>query len=116
VPGLHQLYGRKIDRAAMYARPCRRLPRAKTAPGAACWRSHPDFAQRYRFGTVIIRGHRCIKQVGSGGMCKIYLAESERAGTLVVLKVFSQVPDVSERFVGFDRFLQGIRDRGGSQT
>jgi len=34
------------------------------------------------------------------------LAESERAGTLVVLKVFSQVPDVSERLVGFDRFLQ----------
>jgi serine/threonine protein kinase len=44
--------------------------------------------------------------VGIGGMCRIYLAESERAGTLVVLKVFSQVPDVSERFVGFDRFLQ----------
>jgi serine/threonine protein kinase len=44
--------------------------------------------------------------VGSGGMCKIYLAESERAGTVVVLKVFSQVPDVSERLVGFDRFLQ----------
>ncbi len=39
-------------------------------------------------------------------MCKIYLAESERAGTLVVLKVFNQVPDVSERFVSFDRFLQ----------
>src|ERR1700678_845598 len=39
-------------------------------------------------------------------MCKIFLAESERTGTLVVLKVFSQVPDVSERIVGFDRFLQ----------
>jgi serine/threonine protein kinase len=39
-------------------------------------------------------------------MCKIYLAESERAGAMVVLKVFSQVPDVSERLVGFDRFLQ----------
>jgi serine/threonine protein kinase len=55
---------------------------------------------------MMIRGHRCIRQVGSGGMCKIYLAESERAATLVVLKVFSQVPDVSERIVGFDRFLQ----------
>ena len=54
----------------------------------------------------MIRGHRCLRQVGSGGMCKIYLAESERAGTMVVLKVFSQVPDVSERLVGFDRFLQ----------
>jgi serine/threonine protein kinase len=69
-------------------------------------RAHPDFGQRYRFGSVMIRGHRCLRQVGSGGMCKIYLAESERAGTVVVLKVFSQVPDVSERLVGFDRFLQ----------
>ena len=69
-------------------------------------RAHPDYEQRYRFGSVMIRGHRCIRQVGSGGMCTIYLAESERAGTLVVLKVFNQVPDVSERIVSFDRFLQ----------
>ncbi len=69
-------------------------------------RAQPDFANRYRFGTVKIRGHRCIRQIGSGGMCTIYLAESERAGTMVVLKVFNQVPDVSERIVGFDRFLQ----------
>ena len=104
VPGLHRLYGRKIDRAALL----RALAGASREQKQlqALRRSHPDFAQRYRFGSVIIRGHRCIKQVGSGGMCKIYLAESERAGTLVVLKVFSQVPDVSERFVGFDRFLQ----------
>ncbi len=49
-------------------------------------RANPDYEQRYRFGSVMIRGHRCIRQVGSGGMCKIYLAESERAGTLVVLE------------------------------
>jgi len=104
VQGLHRLYGRKIDRTALL----RALAGASREQKQlqALRRSHPDFAQRYRFGSVIIRGHRCIKQVGSGGMCKIYLAESERAGTLVVLKVFSQVPDVSERFVGFDRFLQ----------
>jgi serine/threonine protein kinase len=72
----------------------------------ALLRANPGYESIYRFGTVMIRGHRCIRQVGSGGMCKIYLAESERAGTLVVLKVFSQVPDVSERFVSFDRFLQ----------
>jgi hypothetical protein len=104
VAGLHRLCGRKIDRTALL----RTLVDASREQKQlqALRRSHPDFAQRYRFGSVIIRGHRCIKQVGSGGMCKIYLAESERAGTLVVLKVFSQVPDVSERFVGFDRFLQ----------
>ncbi len=104
VRGLHRLYGRKIDRD--------RLLRAITAASRehrqslSVLRAHPDFDQRYRFGSVMIRGHRCIRQVGSGGMCTIYLAESERAGTLVVLKVFNQVPDVSERIVGFDRFLQ----------
>jgi hypothetical protein len=104
VVGLHRLYGRKIDRDRLIrvlANASREHKQALTA-----LRSNPDFEQRYTFGSVKIRGHRCIRQVGSGGMCKIYLAESERAGTLVVLKVFSQVPDVSERFVGFDRFLQ----------
>ncbi len=104
VRGLHRLYGRKIDRD--------RLLRAITAASReqrhslSVLRAHPDFEHRYRFGSVMIRGHRCIRQVGSGGMCTIYLAESERTGTLVVLKVFNQVPDVSERIVGFDRFLQ----------
>ncbi len=103
-PRLHPVYGRKIDRPmllralAAAAREHRR--------SLALMRAQPDFATRYRFGSVMIRGHRCIRQVGSGGMCKIYLAESERGGTLVVLKVFSQVPDVSERLLGFDRFLQ----------
>ena len=104
VPGVQRLYGRKIDRE--------RLIRAIVTASRehkrsiSMLRSHPDFEKRYRFGSVMIRGHRCIRQVGSGGMCTIYLAESERAGTLVVLKVFNQVPDVSERIVGFDRFLQ----------
>jgi hypothetical protein len=101
---IKRVYGRKIDRE--------RLLRAITSASRehkmalAARRSQPDFEQLYKFGATTIRGHRCIRQVGSGGMCKIYLAESERAATLVVLKVFSQVPDVSERIVGFDRFLQ----------
>jgi len=104
ISGLHRLYGRKIDRD--------RLIRAVMSASRehrqalSTLRAHPDFEQRYRFGSVMIRGHRCIRQVGSGGMCTIYLAESERAGTVVVLKVFNQVPDVSERIVSFDRFLQ----------
>jgi hypothetical protein len=104
LPGLQRLYGRKVDRERLIRVLSNASREHKQAQ--AMLRSHPDFEQRYRFGSVRIRGHRCIRQVGSGGMCKIYLAESERAGTLVVLKVFSQVPDVSERFVGFDRFLQ----------
>jgi hypothetical protein len=104
IQGVTRLYGRKIDRDRL-------LKMIVTASNEhrkalVLLRASPDYENRYRFGTVIIRGHRCIRQVGSGGMCKIYLAESERAGALVVLKVFSQVPDVSERFVSFDRFLQ----------
>ena len=103
-PRLQRLYGKKVDRE--------RLLRAITIASReqkrslSALRSRPDFDQLYKFGSLTIRGHRCVRQVGSGGMCKIYLAESERAGAMVVLKVFSQVPDVSERLVGFDRFIQ----------
>ena len=102
--GVQRLYGRKIDRDRLIKMILTASNEHRKA--LAMLRANPDYESRYRFGSVIIRGHRCIRQVGSGGMCKIYLAESERAGTLVVLKVFSQVPDVSERFVSFDRFLQ----------
>jgi eukaryotic-like serine/threonine-protein kinase len=103
-PRLQRLYGRKIDRHRLI----RAIQSASNEhrKALAALRSRPDFDQIYKFGEQTIRGHRCIRQVGSGGMCKIYLAESERAGAMVVLKVFSQVPDVSERIVGFDRFLQ----------
>jgi tRNA A-37 threonylcarbamoyl transferase component Bud32 len=104
VRGLHRLYGRKIDRDRLIKAIMTASREHKQT--LAMLRGQPEFEQRYRFGSVMIRGHRCIRQVGSGGMCTIYLAESERAGTLVVLKVFNQVPDISERIVSFDRFLQ----------
>ncbi len=103
-PRLQRLYGRRIDRDGLIRAILSASREHKKALTAR--RAQPDFDQLHRFGAMTIRGHRCIRQVGSGGMCKIYLAESERAATLVVLKVFSQVPDVSERIVGFDRFLQ----------
>jgi eukaryotic-like serine/threonine-protein kinase len=101
---LQRLYGRKIDRDRLIRAILTASSEHKKALSAL--RARPDFDQLYKFGAQTIRGHRCIRQVGSGGMCKIYLAESERAGAMVVLKVFNQVPDVSERIVGFDRFLQ----------
>jgi eukaryotic-like serine/threonine-protein kinase len=101
---LQRVYGRKIDRHRLIRAVLAAANEHKKALSAL--RSRPDFDQIYKFGEQTIRGHRCIRQLGSGGMCKIYLAESERAGAMVVLKVFSQVPDVSERIVGFDRFLQ----------
>ena len=103
-PRLKRLFGRKIDHQHLIRAIVSASNEHRKALSAL--RARPDFDQIYKFGEQTIRGHRCIRQVGSGGMCKIYLAESERAGAMVVLKVFSQVPDVSERIVGFDRFLQ----------
>jgi len=102
--GLQRLYGRKVDRDQLLRAVTRASREQKHA--LAALRSQPGYENRQRFGDIVIRGHRNIRQIGSGGMCKIYLAESERAGALVVLKVFSQVPDVSERIISFDRFLQ----------
>ncbi len=103
-PGLQVLGGGRIDRAALHeALGVAARERRKTL---ASLRARPDYEQRHRFGGVTIRGHRFIRQIGTGGMCSIYLAESERAGRIAVLKVFSQVPDVSDKVAGFDRFIQ----------
>lgn len=60
----------------------------------------------YRFGPVTIRGQRFIKEIGKGGTSLVYLAESEKAGEIVVLKVIGQNPETAETQEGFDRFLQ----------
>ncbi len=104
LPGIRVIQGAKIDRAALLDALSQAARERRQA--LALLRGRPDYEQRYRFGAVTIRDHRCIRSIGSGGMCTIYLAESERAGRIVVLKVFNQVPDVSERIVGFDRFIQ----------
>ncbi len=104
VHGLFRVYGRKIDREQLI----RAIESAalEHRQSLSMLRANPSYERRYRFGPTMIRGHRCLRQVGSGGMCTIYLAESERTGNVVVLKVFSQVPDVSERIASFDRFLR----------
>jgi ActR/RegA family two-component response regulator len=60
----------------------------------------------YRFGTVHIRGQRCVRELAAGTLGSVYLAESESLGAMVVLKVLRQVPDIGEGQGAFDRFLQ----------
>jgi len=103
-PGVQRLYGRKIDREQLVGALQRASQEHRHQRVAS--RGRADADQRYRFGDLTIRGHRCLKKLGAGGMCSVYLAESERAGRVVVLKVFRQVPDVSDKSIGFDRFLQ----------
>ncbi|HSQ69830.1 MAG TPA: protein kinase [Steroidobacteraceae bacterium] len=59
-----------------------------------------------RFGSVRIRGHRCLRRLAVGGSSSVFLAENESTGRQLVLKVFRQVPDVVESSQSFDRFLR----------
>jgi len=60
----------------------------------------------YRFGQVVIRGQRFVRKLASGPFASVFLAESERLGEMVVLKVLRQVPDVGESRNTFERFIQ----------
>jgi tRNA A-37 threonylcarbamoyl transferase component Bud32 len=59
-----------------------------------------------RFGEVTILGHRFVKELAIGGSSMVYLAESERAGDMVVLKVLRDQSESSDQQVQFARFLQ----------
>jgi len=59
-----------------------------------------------RFGSVRIRGHRCLRRLAVGGSSSVFLAEHERSGEQRVLKIFRQVPDVVEGSGTFERFLR----------
>lgn len=72
----------------------------------ALTRGTQEALQAYRFGNVTIRGQRFIRAIASGPISSVYLAESERAGAIVVLKVMRKVPDQDESHGTFDRFLQ----------
>jgi len=59
-----------------------------------------------RFGDITILGHRFVRELAIGGSSMVYLAESERAGEMVVLKVLRDSPDCSDAQTQFARFLQ----------
>jgi CheY-like chemotaxis protein len=68
---------------------------------AALERMPPD-----RFGSVRIKGYRCMRRLAVGGSSSVFLAEDVRSGAQRVLKIFRQVPDVVEGSTTFDRFLR----------
>jgi hypothetical protein len=59
-----------------------------------------------RFGAVKILGHRFVRELAVGGTSMVYLAESERAGDMVVLKVLRDAPETGDEHMQFSRFLQ----------
>ncbi|HYB63804.1 MAG TPA: protein kinase [Steroidobacteraceae bacterium] len=72
----------------------------------ALWRSSSAGHESQRFGDAFIRGYRRIRRLTAGRLTDLYVGESERAGTLVALKVARDRQDEREPVDIFGRFLQ----------
>lgn len=72
----------------------------------ALLRTGPEAQRLSQFGPVTIRGHRFVRELAVGGTSMVYLAESERAGEMVVLKVLRNAPLAGDENTQFSRFLQ----------
>jgi len=53
-----------------------------------------------------VKGYRFLNRIAESDHSAVYLVEKEPASTQMVLKVFTQVPDISSGTRAFDRFLQ----------
>jgi DNA-binding NarL/FixJ family response regulator len=65
-----------------------------------------EAARLTRFGEASIRGFRYVSQLAESPVSSVYLAESERTGSKVALKVLHQPPDEGAGVRNFDRFLR----------
>ena len=79
----------------------------RQAHARAVWRTSRAGRETQRFGDAFIRGYRCIRRLAAGPMTDLFVGESERAGTLVALKVARDRQDEQQpTFDMFRRFLQ----------
>jgi eukaryotic-like serine/threonine-protein kinase len=72
----------------------------------ADWRVSPEAESARRFGAVRIPGYRCVRRLAGGSVSQLFLAESEKAGDLMVVKVTPSQRDASGVDQSFERFLQ----------
>jgi tRNA isopentenyl-2-thiomethyl-A-37 hydroxylase MiaE/DNA-binding NarL/FixJ family response regulator len=59
-----------------------------------------------RFGQHVIRGYRFVRKLAQSPLSAVYLAESEKSGEEVALKVLRQAADGGPRSGSFDSFLR----------
>jgi hypothetical protein len=78
----------------------------RAAHARALWRSSSAGREAQRFGDAFIRGYRRIRRLHAGRLTDLYVGESERAGTLVALKVARDRQEEREPADIFGRFLQ----------
>jgi serine/threonine protein kinase/CheY-like chemotaxis protein len=70
------------------------------------WRVSEPARESHRFGDAVIPGYRRARVLARGSVSQLYVAESEKAGALVVLKVTPSRRDDSGIDQSFERFLQ----------
>src|SRR6202007_2974365 len=78
----------------------------RQAHARAIWRTSHAGRETQRFGDAFIRGYRCIRRLAAGVTSDLYVAESERVGALVALKVARDRQDEQRPVDAFRRFLQ----------
>jgi DNA-binding response OmpR family regulator len=78
----------------------------RQAHARAIWRESRAGRETQRFGDAFIRGYRCIRRLSAGATSDLYVAESERVGSLVALKVARDRQDEEQPVDAFRRFLQ----------
>ena len=103
--GAHAALGKdKIDHAKLLE--AFASATSKQMQARADWRTSTEAKAMQRFGEAFIRGYRRIRKLAAGPVSELYLAESEQAGALVVLKVARDQQAQNELDSSFRRFLQ----------
>jgi tRNA A-37 threonylcarbamoyl transferase component Bud32/DNA-binding NarL/FixJ family response regulator len=78
----------------------------KQMQARADWRTSAEAKESQRFGEAFIRGYRRVRRLAAGPVSELYLAESEQAGALVVLKIARDQQAQNVLDSSFRRFLQ----------
>ena len=95
---------RKIDHVRLIAAvKAAQARRSQAAPPVA---RTEEAIRPLRPAEAAIRGYRLLRQLAESPVASVYLAESERSGDRVVLKVLRQPPDSGAGAKTFDRFLR----------
>lgn len=79
---------------------------AHQAEALARWRSAPEAREQQTFGGAYVPGYRRVRRIAGGSVSELFLAESFKAGALVVLKVTRDARRSDGVDQAFSRFLQ----------
>ncbi len=83
-----------------------RAAAALQAEALARWRASPEAREQQTFGGAHVPGYRRIRRIAAGSVSELFLAESLKAGALVVLKVTRDARRADGVDQAFSRFLQ----------